>query len=798
MVTYVFLNKKDIIKKVTTEMSSKLNGNVSIGAIDISFFNHFPKIGVKLNDVVITDSLFPQHQHAFLQVKQAFITLSITKLIQKKSPINGLTLQNGSIYLYTDTSGYTNTYLMQSKKNPGTSVSNSENNIELKTISLKNFHIILDDRKREKLHDFQVQNLKVKLKEKSKKILFDINTSIDIKSLAFNLPRGTYLDNKTFQGNFDIWLDKKTNQLGFDSINIKLQGQPFNLSGKFDLKGSEPQFLLNIHVRKAEYSLVKSLLTKKIAKSLSMVEIDKPLDADAILSGPLNGGQPLVDIKWNISRSRLITPFMDFDDATFTGSYNNEVIKDSPRYDNNSVININNFSANWQSLPVTSNHIEILNLETPILTCDLHSSFPLRSLNEVIQTNTLQLTSGDADMTLTYKGPIEGNNNINSFINGNFVFKNGTILYTPRNVEMKEVNGSMIFSNSNVEIQNLQCNVLNNKIVMNGTAKNLLSLINTEPNKIVLDWNIYSPQLNLASFIFLFKSPKKFGIPTVSTKKKFAKLSSQIDAIIEQSKIDVNITTDKVLYKKFEATGLQANMNILQDRYLLNNVSMNIAGGKMNMSGQLLNDQVNNHTATLNVDLTKVNVKKVFYAFDNFGQDGIVADNLEGVLTSKTNISINLNDDGKILPSSAVGKIDFSLKNGVLNNYAPIKRIQNFIFKKRDFDTIRFAELKDKLEVNRGEIKINRMEIQSSVLTIFVEGIYKPKGKTDISIQVPLSNLKKRGDEYKPENIGSNKKGGGSIFLRGQTGDDGNVKFKLDLFYKFKKDKKKEDIMDKQ
>jgi hypothetical protein len=82
------------------------------------------------------------------------------------------------------------------------------------------------------------------------------------------------------------------------------------------------------------------------------------------------------------------------------------------------------------------------------------------------------------------------------------------------------------------------------------------------------------------------------------------------------------------------------------------------------------------------------------------------------------------------------------------------------------------------------------MEIQSSVMSIFIEGVYNKKGTTDLSIQVPLSNLKKRDDDYNPENIGVNKKGGKSIFIRGKPGEDGNIKFKLDLFKKYNKEKK--------
>ena len=83
------------------------------------------------------------------------------------------------------------------------------------------------------------------------------------------------------------------------------------------------------------------------------------------------------------------------------------------------------------------------------------------------------------------------------------------------------------------------------------------------------------------------------------------------------------------------------------------------------------------------------------------------------------------------------------------------------------------------------------MEIQSSVLSFFVEGLFSPRGNTDVSVQVPFSNLKKRDEDYIPENIGVDKKGGRSIFLRGQAGSDGNVQFKLDLFKRFQKEKEK-------
>ena len=151
---------------------------------------------------------------------------------------------------------------------------------------------------------------------------------------------------------------------------------------------------------------------------------------------------------------------------------------------------------------------------------------------------------------------------------------------------------------------------------------------------------------------------------------------------------------------------------------------------------------------------------------------------MEGKLTATVNAVLTLDDEGKAYPNSVASTIDFSLKNGALNNFEPVKKLQSVIFKNRNFDNIRFAELKDRLEIANQEIKINRMEIESNVLSMYVEGIYSMKGNTDMSIQIPLSNLKKRNADYIPENKGTDKKGGTSIFLRGQPGADGTIQFK--------------------
>ena len=789
--TYVSVNKKKIIKQVTDEIGKKLNGKVSIGNVELSFFSHFPKVSVALHDVMITDTMYAQHHHPFFQGKGVFVNVSVINMLGKRSFINGFRIEKGSFYLYTDTSGYTNKYLFNPKKNSSAASQNNTERNELKNIVVNDVRITDDDKQKNKLFDIEVNDLDLDLEDRDSSVfLFSANANMLIHDLAFNLPRGSFVKEKTFSGKFDLKYDKKLKQIQLDSIDIDLADHPFNITARFDMAGDNRQFSLKVHTKNIHYDFAKSLLTHKIDSALSIGDVEKPLDVDASLTGPLKGGDPLIFVNFSTRNTHLKTPFVDFDDATFQGYFFNEVVAGLPRKDPNSEIVLTNFSATWQDLPVTSDKIEVVNLVVPVLSCDMQSHFLLTTLNDIIGSNSIQLQSGDGSASINYKGSITKNNNSNSFINGFVSIKNANVLYAPRDVELKNVNGKIVFKNSDVFVENLQCTVLNNKIVMDGKALNLLTLIDAEPNKVNIDWNIYSPSLNLGAFTFLLKSRKKI-VAVSRSKRKLVKMADKIDQVLEQGSLAINLKADHLIYKRFKASNAIANVTLLQDRYLINNVSMDHAGGRMQIKGSLIAQNANMHHAKINVLLDNVDLSKTLEEFNNFGQDGITSDVIAGKLTANIDASLDVDEEGKAEPASLESIVDFSLKDGELNNYEPVKKLQNFLFKNRDFENIRFAELKDRFEIKNGDVKINRMEIQSSVMSMFVEGVYNKKGTTDISIQVPLSNIHKRGADFNPENMGTDKKPGSSIHLRGRPGPDGNIKFKLDLFNKFKKEKDK-------
>ncbi|HEX6429201.1 MAG TPA: AsmA family protein, partial [Niastella sp.] len=142
VIVYVSINKQKIIRQVTTEISDHLNGRVNIGNIELSFLRNFPHISVLLHNVSITDTMFNTHHHTFFKGKEIFVSIDVLKLIDHQPAMKGIKLQTGELYLYTDSTGYTNTYLLHLKKDTTTGSQQTEAKNELNNLFFKDVRFI--------------------------------------------------------------------------------------------------------------------------------------------------------------------------------------------------------------------------------------------------------------------------------------------------------------------------------------------------------------------------------------------------------------------------------------------------------------------------------------------------------------------------------------------------------------------------------------------------------------------------------------------------------------------------------
>jgi hypothetical protein len=786
---YVSSHKKELLQKATTEISSLLHGEVGIDDMSVSFFKNFPSLALQLKNISIRDSAFSQHGHPFLQVQNLYVRVNPFRLITGKIHISKLELDSGSLYLFTDTSGYTNTYLLKPKKKDSTTTAKKKQPASdlFSKIELHRFSFTQEDRIKDKLFDLHINDLSLKTSSSENGSLLDIDESILVRSLAFKKQNGVFLENHLLKGKFTIRLNAENGHLSFDSIPINISRQNFRLTGLFKL-GREKEFELKVYSQNMLVDFGRSLVTKKIARGVGLVPVTRPLDLQGTISGSLAGGDPLVTVKWNTEHNEIRTPLMDFSDCSFTGMYTNEVQKGLPRKDPNSKVEVYNLSGNWRGLPVTIDKVTILDLKSPVVDANLRSAFTLNHLNDVLQSNSLSLSEGSGTLHLQFKGPLKDMSPQNASLNGLLKIQNGNILMHGPGATLSNCNANIRFVNTDIFIDTLRCSIQNNPIFFSGAAKNVLALIGPSNGGMSLLLNVNAQLVNiekLSSVIsrkFPSKKPKQTGGTNLN------KTAQQLDNLLSSGNIQLNFNAGRVLYHKFEARAVSASISVDADTWRLQKASLQHGSGSIQVSATVSQKSATRFGMDANVIASALDAQKIFYQFDNFGLKSLHYNNLKGSLSANANLSLLLDNKGNFDMSSLTGSAAFSLKNGELINFKPLEEIQKVAFKKRDFSDVTFAEIKDNISFNKGDIYIDRMEINSSVLSLFAEGRYSLSGtNTDMSIQVPLSNLKKRDADYKPENLGTDRSGGMSIFLRAKSNPDGSIKIAYDPLKKFRK-----------
>lgn len=789
---YVGNNKARLIAEATEKISEKIGGKIEIKDVGVSMFKNFPYLTIALEEIKITDSLYQKHQHALVQAEGIYLRVNPFKLMFLKVALNKLRIEKGGFYIYTDTSGYSNDYLLKGNSKKKTVKKESEFNNVLDNIAIHDFNVTINDQKNLKLFDFQINEFLVKNKQVDSLLYLKTNSNILVKSFSFKTTKGSFVENQLFEGEWDLKFNTKTPALLFDSMTINISKQPFVFKGGFHF-GKEQRFDLDITTQQIKLDFAKKLLTKKIAKSVGLADVSAPLDVHTVIKGSLvGGGDPYIKAAFETKNATLKTPVMNFDSASFNGYYLNEVVVGSERTDENSKVVVQNLNAKYLGLPIHSDDILIINLTHPHISADLQSQFSLYGLDEFLETDAFTLSNGEGLLDLMYEGPIENITRDNAKIRGLITLKNGTIILSGSNAKLTNCATKLKIDNSDIYLDTLTCSVAGHPIMVQARAKNVVALVGENPNGIELDLKVSAPIININQLSSVVS--RKFPVKNKKKKRETGGLSKTIqrmEHLLSNGKMSIKVNAAKIKYGAFEANNLKTEMLVDDVSWNLKKTSLVHGKGNISVSATVRETRPGLFILNSDIEMNNVEADRVWREFQNFGMSSPTYKNLKGLLSLKSNVSLHMKPNGEFDMNSLNGKATFSIKNGELINFEPIQNIKTFLFKNRDLSDIKFAEIKDDINFQKGLITINRMEINSSVLSLYVEGTHSKK-ETDISIQVPLSNLKNRDKDYKPENTGAGKTGGMSVFIRAKTDETGKIKIKYDPFKRFRKSDKKE------
>ena len=783
LIGYALSNKATLLEKARTALEERIGGDVHIGKLDLSFFRHFPNITARLSDIFLRDSAWEGHRHDLLKATDVYVSCNLFKsLLTRRVQIGEIDVEHGQIYLYTDSTGYSNAYMLKNQK-PAKA---GEKSGEAPDINLLDIRWVMDRQDKHKIFDFDIRKVRCHIDKDTR--LFHIhvqNPDILVNSLTFNTEKGSFIKGKKLSGDFLIDYNSGSKIIQFNEARIAIDGHPFVFSGRFFPTVNPDPFFLKIETDNILFHNVTALLTPNIQQKVDVYDIDKPVSIRAQLdAGSADDNTPQIQVKVDLADGGVLTPAGRFTNASFKGSFTNEWQRGQKRGDENSALRFFGFTGRLQNLPLHADTITITNLKFPRLACDLHSRFPLQQLNDLTGSQTLQFTGGTGNMNLRYKGPLSENDTAGTIVNGRIDLDSATLVYLPYSFKLTNGKGRLLFRDQDLLIEQLSIRAGNTPITVKGIGKNLVALLDRNAENVGMDLNLTTPHLDLEDLIAL-AGRATTGSANRSNKTVFGESFARIDRLLKEGVIHVGIEAGDLKFRKFAGAHAKADLLFDDHEIRLNKVTIEQGAGSIELKARLSRKgEGSDNPVSLESHLNQIDLPKLFADFNDFGQDAVTAKNLKGMLSADIRMDGALTNKAKMVPNSLKGSVDFTICNGQLVDFAPMEKIKTFI-KNKDLSEIRFAELKNHLDLDSTTLTFQRMEIRSTAFILYAEGIYDLRTGPDMSLQVPLSNLSKKQDQdIPPDSRGNDSKAGVSVRLRARRGDDGKLKVTWDPFKK--------------
>ncbi len=209
--------------------------------------------------------------------------------------------------------------------------------------------------------------------------------------------------------------------------------------------------------------------------------------------------------------------------------------------------------------------------------------------------------------------------------------------------------------------------------------------------------------------------------------------------------MEFNLDVDHLNYHRYLLDNFKLKGRMQSDHYIyVDTLSLQAAGGQMDLNGYFNGSNPDEIYFSPNMKLKDVDLDKLLFKFDNFGQDQLISNNLHGKLSGTLTGKIHMHPD--LIPATDVSdlEIDIEVLNGSLVNFTPFEALSSY-FTDKNLNLVRFDTLKNKLSLKNGDLIIPNMNINTSLGYFEISGRQGLDLNMDYTMRIPFKVVTRAG-----------------------------------------------------
>ncbi len=726
---FAILYGDEITKIFIKEINKHLEAKIEVGDMRFSMLKKFPSAALEFKNITIyTPPNFTKNEDsrfihdAVLLAENLFLQFSLTDLFKKNYIIKAIHIKNGNLHIEISDNGEKNFIVWKTTSDTAT----SKVKLQLKDVRFTNMKTRYFNRMNHSDFEFFINRLNMRGELSKNSGRLEISSDLLIRDLSIN--KTSYLKNINAVTSFKL----QAINSNYDIIKgkISISDLDFRIAGQF-LTRAEKKMNLNIIGENLDISKLVIILPEKISNSIKNYQGKGVLNLNSTLSGQYGPG-----IIPHIESDFLIT---DGEIKEKNTDYYLKINKVSGSITNGS-------DNKWLTTNLDINHYEvnigenILNgrcaltgFPNPIINFQASGEIDFAKLIGFFDIKKIEKGSGTIYADINLSGKLAENKKQgweflqNLDPRGYLEFDNVYLKTKGSYFEFNNVNGRLKFEDK-ILLDRIIMNIGGDKIEIDGKIGNVLSQISGKDKPLVLEATVRAEHFNPSFFLDSL------------SKKESVNHGSKPYIFPENFYMDLNLDIGLLDYKKFTANTFRGNLLYKPGMLNFNSVTFKSMKGNFSGSSVVFQDINGQFLTRTQSNLENINIKELFYTFNNFGQKFITDKHINGMLTGEISFSSQWTNSLQIIKKNILAESSVKITDGELIEFEPMLGLARYI-NVSELKHIHFSELVNRIIIRDEKITIPQMDIHSSAFNISLSGTHYFNNHFSYKTKVLLSEV---------------------------------------------------------
>ena len=767
------LYEEEIKRYALEQINEKLDTPVAVKNIDLTLIDQFPMASLRFSDVFIADKLSDSKKDTMLSIEYLYLNLNFMDLIGGKYEIKKIKASNTVTKLRINSEGANNFSIFKTD----TLAKKSQFTFDLEKVFFDEIDFKFNNTRLNQVFDLTADE--IYFKGQFSDVKYDLKANGDLFVNEFMTDSISYVSNKNASLDLDLLIDSRKHAYTINKGDLTIEDLRFDVKGDYVAEdGKDPFVDLDIKGKNIDFLSVFSVFPPRFLTTLKNYNTKGLLTFNANLKGEIkNNDIPKITAQFNLEQGALTEKknAISLSNLSFDGSFSNK------NKGVNSILVLKDISGNLSNEGGSfSGNLILKDFSNLQIESDLKADLDLEVMKGFIDSDKIVELTGLAKIDYSILGGYRGNSFVLKSSKGTVQLTDATFLSSQNKLQFSKTTGLGVLNQNDFSLKNLTTTVANSEINLNANFKNAVSALFNKTQKVWVDVNLKSKELDLGNLLTQLKGSED------------ANENSDTLFFPKRMIVKVNTTIKNLKYGNFNAGNMIGIFSLKNNILRTKNVKFKTSGGNALFNAKLEQLADYSFRSTGNAKLEGIDIQAFFASVDNFGQTELTDKNLTGSGNLLLDFGMNFSPNLTLIKPSIVITARAKILKGVLTNYATLMSLatyfdENKLINKvidtkkiiKKVNKIKFSELNSIIEIKNNTIHIPKTVIKTNLMDINISGKHHFNNDIDYHLSFNLRDIllkNKNADDFGPiEDDGMGKK----LFIR-LFGNLSNPQYALD------------------